>query len=313
MKSKQEILVEVLDHKIDSAKVGVIVRGITEIDPVEAVRCLAVKNEKKYYLASVGYTTEKQSEDDRLAISNMIEDAVRWRSKAELAGRVIAFVKNDSDKLHSLAEFDIITTRDLSVKLIDERIAEANNAPTEKFWTALRATSSYYSFDVLYEFMQAVSQCPDENEAIARNMWHLGLLCDYDILNTNIRPEDRLARNRELIIIIGQLSDESRKKISSALTRSIKENNVELQTAYRLLQDYFKYGRKDTLRQLSYNMVQQLFVAPKAKKKTGKDNKKDDDTPITAQPLKVKEIEKLIAESVVDPTEEAEQTLRDFF
>lgn len=312
MKSKQEILVEVLDDKLNYAKVGVIVRGITEIDPVEAVRRLAVKSKRKYYLSSVGYGTEKQPEDDILAISNMIEDAVRWRSKTELAGRVIAFVKNDSDKLHSLAELDVVTTRDLSAKLIDERIAEANNAPTEKFWTALKATSSYYSFDVLYEFVQAVSQCPDENEAIARNMWHLGLLCDYDILNTNIKPEDRLARNRELIIIIGQLSDESRKKISSALTRSIKENNAELQDAYRLLQEYFKYGRKDTLRQLSYNVVQQLFIAPKPKKKKG-NNKKDDDTPITVQPLKSKEIEKLIAESIVEPTEETEQTMHDFF
>lgn len=124
MKSKQEILVEVLAHKLSSAKVGVIVRGITEIDPVEAVRCLVAKNEEKYYLASVGYGTEKQPKDDKLAISNMIEDAVRWRSKTELAGRVIAFVKNDSDKLHSLAEFDIVTTRDLSVKLIDERIEQ---------------------------------------------------------------------------------------------------------------------------------------------------------------------------------------------
>lgn len=312
MKSKQEILVEVLDSKVNDAKVGVIVRGITDIDPVEAARSLAERNEKKYYLASVGYGTEKQPESASLAISNMIEDAVFWRSKTELSGRVIAFVKNDSDKLHSLAEFDEVTTRDLSVKLLEERIVESSNAPTEKFWTALKATSSYYSFDVLYEFVQAVRQCPDENEAIARNMWHLGLLCDYDILNTNIKPEERLARNRELIIIIGQLSDESRKKISSALTRSIKENNVELQAAYRLLQEYFKYGRKDTLRQLSYNVVQQLFIAPKPKKKNG-NNKTDDDTPITVQPLKAKEIEKLIAESIVEPTEETEQTLRDFF
>ena len=129
MKSKQEILVEVLDDKLNYAKVGVIVRGITEIDPVEAVRRLAVKSRRKYYLSSVGYGTEKQPEDDILAISNMIEDAVRWRSKTELAGRVIAFVKNDSDKLHSLAELDVVTTRDLSAKLSDERIAEDNNAP----------------------------------------------------------------------------------------------------------------------------------------------------------------------------------------
>lgn len=313
MRSKQEILVDVLNAKLNEAKVGVIVRGITEIDPVAAVTCLASKNGKKYYISAVGYGIEQQYENETIAVSNMIEDAVRWRSEPELAGKVIAFVKNDSDKLHSLAEFDVATTRDLSLSLIDGRIAEASNAPTEKFWRALKDTSSYYSFDVLYEFVLAVCQCPDENEAIARNMWHLGLLCDYDILNTNIKPEERLSRNRELIIIIGQLSDESRKKISSALTRSIKENNAELQAAYRLLQDYFKYGRKDTLKHLSYNVVQQLFVAPKpAKKKQEKDPKKDPE-PITVQPLKTKEIEKLIAEIIVDPAEEAEKTLRDFF
>jgi len=48
----------------------------------------------------------------------------------------------------------------------------------------------------------------------------MGLLCDYDILNSNVKPDERLSRNRELITIIGQLSEESRKKISRALTRS---------------------------------------------------------------------------------------------
>ena len=184
----------------------------------------------------------------------------------------------------------------MSLQLIEERIAESQNAPCEKFWNALKETSSYYSFDILYEFIEAVCLCPDENIAIPMNMWHLGLLCDSDILNTNIKPDERLSRNRELIIIIGQLSDESRKKISSALTRSSKENNTELQTAYRHLQEYFKYGRKDTLKQLSYNVVQQLFVAPKSKKK--KDTRGQDDPnngskePISVQPLKTKEIDK---------------------
>lgn len=313
MKDKQEILVEVLKIKLENAKVGIIVRGITEIDPIAAIKSIASKNEQKYYAASVGYESDQSYEDDSVAVSNMIEDAVRWRSEPDLAGRVIAFVKNDSDKLHSLAELDGVTTRDLSLQLIDSRISEANNAPSEKFWTALKDTSSYYSFDVLYEFVEAVCQCPDANEAIAKNMWRLGLICDYDILNTNIKPEERLSRNRELIIIIGQLSDESRKKISSALTRSIKGNNSELQNAYRLLQDYFKYGRKDTLQQLSYNVVQQLFVAPKTKNRAGKEGKKDDDTTVTVQPLKTKEIEKLIAEIIVEPTDEAKKTLQGFF
>lgn len=316
MKTKQEILVNVLSAKLKSAKVGVIVRGITDIDPVVAIDTLSHDNETKYYVSAVGYRVTEAYETEMLAVSHMIEDAVRWRSEPALAGKIIAFVKSDSDKLHSLAEFDEVTTRDLSLQLIEERISESQNAPCEKFWNALKDTSSYYSFDILYEFIDAVCQSPDENVAIPMNMWHLGLLCDYDILNTNIKPEERLSRNRELIIIIGQLSDESRKKISSALTRSSKENNTELQTAYRHLQEYFKYGRKDTLKQLSYNVVQQLFVAPKSKKK--KDNTGDDPNnggkdPVAVQPLKSKEINKLIADIVVDPTDEDMETLRDFF
>lgn len=316
MKNKQEILVNVLSAKLENAKVGVIVRGITDIDPVAAIDTLSHDNKTKYYVSAVGYSVTEAYETDMLVVSHMIEDAVRWRSEPTLAGKIVAFVKSDSDKLHSLAEFDEVTTRDLSLRLIDERISESQNAPCEKFWNALKETSSYYSFDILYEFIDAVCQSPDENAAIPMNMWHLGLLCDYDILNTNIKPEERLSRNRDFIIIIGQLSDESRKKISSALTRSSKENNTELQTAYRHLQDYFKYGRKDTLKQLSYNVVQQLFVAPKSKKKkdtTGDDPNNGEKDPVAVQPLKSKEINKLIADIVVDPTDEDLETLRDFF
>ena len=317
MKTKQEILVNVLSAKLENAKVGVIVRGITGIDPVAAIDTLSRNNEAKYYVSAVGYNITEAYETDMVAVSHMIEDAVRWRSEPALAGKIIAFVKSDSDKLHSLAEFDEVTTRDLSLQLIEERIAESQNAPCEKFWNALKETSSYYSFDILYEFIEAVCLCPDESIAIPMNMWHLGLLCDSDILNTNIKPEERLSRNRELIIIIGQLSDESRKKISSALTRSSKENNTDLQVAYRHLQEYFKYGRKDTLKQLSYNIVQQLFGAPKSKKKkdmSGQDEPNDGGRePITIQPLKSKEIDKLIADIIVDPTEDGLETLRDFF
>lgn len=319
MKTKQEILVKVLSAKLGSSKVGVIVRGITDIDPVAAIDTLSQNNKTKYYVSAVGYNLSESYETDFLTVSYMIEDAVKWRSEPALAGKIITFVKNDSDKLHSLAEFDEVTTRDLSLQLVEERICQAQNVPSEKFWKALKETSSYYSFDLLYEFIEAVHQCPDEHTAIPTNMWHLGLLCDYEILNTNIKPEERLARNRELIIIIGQLSDESRKKISSALTRSSKENNTELQTAYRHLQEYFKYGRKDTLKQLSYNVVQQLFLAPKTKKKKDLDGQDDSGNEgketIAIQPLKSKEIDKLVADIVVEsnPSEEDIETLRDFY
>ena len=68
MKSKQEILVDVLNAKLNEAKVGVIVRGITEIDPVAAVTCLASKNGKKYYVSAVGYGIEQQYENETIAV-----------------------------------------------------------------------------------------------------------------------------------------------------------------------------------------------------------------------------------------------------
>lgn len=315
MKTKQEILINVLGSKLESTKVGVIVRGITDIDPVAAITTLSNINATKYYVSVVGYNLSSSYETDRFSVSCIIEDAVKWRSEPILAGRIIVFVKNDSDKLHSLAEFDEITTRDLSLSLIEERIHKSQNVPCENFWTALRESSSYYSFEILYEFIEAVCQSICENDAIPMNMWRLGLLCDYDILNTNIKPDERLSRNRELIIIIGQLSNETRKKISNALTRSSKENNTELQTAYRHLQEYFKYGRKDTLKQLYYNVVQQLLVAPKSKKKrdTKGQNDPNNGSKDTVEPLKTKEIDKIVADIVVNPTEEDLETLRDFF
>lgn len=314
MKSKQELLVDVLLQKLETAKVGVIVRGIIDIDPVTAVTAIAAQKGQKYYVASVGYTDCKTEKNELVDVSTMIEDAVKWRSMTELAGRIVAFVRNDSDKMHSLAEFDVVTTRDLSVQLLTERATSASNAPSERFWAALCNSSSYYSFDILYEFVDAVTKCPDENMAIAKNMWHLGLLCDYDILNANIKPEERLIRNRELIIIIGQLSEESRKKISRALTKSAKENNSELQDAYRNLQEYFKYGRKETLQHLSYNIVQQLFVAQKPAKRR-KDNGEitpDPDPDPVVQPLRTRDLEKMIAEIIVEPTDEAMETLHEF-
>lgn len=312
MITKQEILVEVLRQRLDVAKIGVIVRGIVDVDPIAAISSISNSNSQKYYVAAVGYDGYEASETDLLTVSPMIEDAVKWRSNPELAGRIIAFVRNDSDKLHSLAEFDTVTTRDLSIQLLSERIIQANNTPSAKFWSALRDTSSYYSFDLLYEFVAAVYEYPNENEAIAKNMWHLGLLCDYDILNTNVKPEDRLSKNRELIIIIGQLSEESRKKISKALTKSSKENNNDLHNAYRNLQEYFKYGHKNTLQHLSYNIVQQLLVSPKAVSPKKKGEEPPDSPPTDkATPLRARDVESIIAETIVDPSDEDIDTLQE--
>ena len=112
------------------------------------------------------------------------EKAVLWRSMPECAGKIIVFIRNDTDKLHSLAEFDVITTRDIARFLIEQQISSENNAPTNSFWTALRATSDYYTFEALHEFVQSVVESGNSTEAIPRNMWRLNLLQDVEILGT---------------------------------------------------------------------------------------------------------------------------------
>lgn len=307
---KQEILVEILDAKLQNAKVGVIVRGITNVDPVAAIQTLADSRKTKYYVSVVGYNSSEFSETDSLAASNLIEDAVKWRSDPSLAGRIIAFVESDSDKLHSLAEFDEVTTRDLSLRLIDKQISASKNDPCRKFWEALRETSSYYSFDILCEFIEACKTSNESNDAIPVNMWRLGLLKDSCILNTNIKPGKRLSGNREFITKIGQLSNETRKKICAALTRSNEENDTELQNAYKYLQDYFKYGKQESLEHLSYDVVERLLGKSRRKKDS---RGKDGESKSSTAPLKTQEVDKIIADVVVSPTEDKLETLREFY
>ena len=76
----------------------------------------------RLYCAAVGYAGIDPKEMDGYTLSDSIEKAVLWRSMPDLAGRIIAVISNDTDKLHSLAEFDIVTTRDLSRYLIGEQL-----------------------------------------------------------------------------------------------------------------------------------------------------------------------------------------------
>ena len=101
----------------------------------------------------------------------------------EYAGKIAVFVSSDSDKLHSLAEFDIISTRDLSQHLIAEQIKCESNTPTHNFWAALAENADYFSFDAICDFVSSVQNAQDQSEAIPANMWRLNLLSDSAILS----------------------------------------------------------------------------------------------------------------------------------
>ena len=265
MIDKQQIVVDLLNERLPQTKVGIIVKGVDSIDADKITASVAESTGQYIYAAAVGYPIADTDEKNNYILSDSIEKAVLWRSMPECAGHIVVFISNDTDKLHSLAEFDVVSVRDLSQHLIGAQIKNDNNTPTHNFWTALSDASDYFSFEAISDFVAAVGEANEQSAAIPVNMWRLNLLSDPDILSTKNKPEDRLRRNRELIISIGQLSEDSRKKLSRSLARTKTKDKDRLQTAYRALQNFYKYAKKSTLQELDFTTVQELFSASQKK------------------------------------------------
>lgn len=265
------------------------------------------------YVVAVGYGISADVEEENYTLTTSIEKAVLWRSVPEYAGNIVVFVKTDTDKLHSLAELDVVSLKDVSKYLLEQQISNENNIPTQNFWRALQQTSDYCSFEAIMEFVRAVTNEETAAEAIPNNMWRLNLLCDTDILGTKYKPDERLTKNRELIFAIGQLSEDSRKKLSRSLARTTGDDRVRLQNAYNLLQNLYKYGNRDTLRKLDFATVQELFSASKANESKKKKNPPKttegtetdtSDVTVEAAPIRQKELGQLISDVIVNGDEE---------
>lgn len=314
MIDKQSLVIGLLIEKMTDSKVGILAKGIDGIQPDEIAVELSSQRKSHVYIAAVGYGISADVEKAEYTLTPSIEKAVLWRSFPEYAGSIVVFVKTDTDKLHSLAEFDVISLKDVSKYLLEQQITNESNTPTQNFWRALQQTSDYYSFEAIMKFVQAVSDEGTAAEAIPNNMWRLNLLCDADILGTKYKSDERLTRNRELIFAIGQLSEDSRKKLSRSLARTKGKDRARLQNAYNLLQNLYKYGNRDTLKQLDFATVQELFSASKAnesKKKKKKPSKTPEgtgiDTPdvtLEAAPIRPKELGQLISDAIVNGDKE---------
>lgn len=313
MLEKQTLVTDLLRDKLYEAKVGILAKGIGSIDPEAVAIALSKQRDSHIYVTAVGYDISHEKVEDSYTITPAVEKAVLWRSMPEYAGSIVVFVKNDTDKLHSLAEFEFLSLKDLSKYLLELQIKGDNNTPTQNFWRALQQTSDYYSFDAILEFVNAVAASEAVAEAIPANMWRLNLLCDTDILSTKSNPQERLNRNRELILAIGQLSEESRKKLSRSLARTKPADKDRLQKAYNNLQNLYKYGKRDTLRFLDFATVQELFSASKAndaKKKNNPQKPNPDDPNNTTEeitessPIRPKELKQLISDAIVNGDEE---------
>lgn len=317
MMNKQELVTALLCRHLSEVKVGIIVKGVDNILPEKIIKAIASEG-KHLYAAAIDYDEVVEHSDELYDITVSIEKAVLWRSTLECAGSIVVFIRNDADKLHSLAEFEVITTRDIARYLIETQISSDNNTPTNNFWNALQNTSDYYTFDDLYDFVSAVAVSDKPAEAIPQNMWRLNLLEDSEILGSKSNPVERLDKNRGLILSIGQLSEVSRKQLSRALVRIKAKDKERLQKAYRRLQNLYKYGSRDTIKTLDLETVQELFFASK---KTEKKKKKEAPAPngeapdvpeeINTTPIHHKELDQIISAAVVSGDEEAQENIRD--
>lgn len=301
MMDKQELLIAFLKEQMNENRIGIIVKGVDGIAPEDIIKKLAIEG-KHLYVVAVDYDGIFEYSGRDYSIANSVEKAVLWRSMPECAGNILVFIKNDTEKMHSLAEFEIITIRDVARFLVKEQIKSVNNVPTNNFWKALWETSDYYTFDALLEFVSAVNESQNYSEAIPQNMWRLNLLQDNKVMNTSSEPEERLAKNRDLIFAIGQLSEESRKRLSRSLAKVREGDKERLWKSYHNLQNFYKYGKKDTLKLMDFDTVQELFSASQKSSKKGSRTKEPGGGNFA--PIRAKELGSIVSEALVSGTEE---------
>lgn len=144
MTEREKLTKKLLLSKLSTAKIGVFAKGFKNIDPEIIAKTLAEGMSAHLYVSIVGYKVLPRS-DEKLTISNRIEDAVKWRSVQEYAGRILVMANGDTEKQHSLQELDFVTMRELTIAMVNEEKAAQSNVPTTKFWDALIAQSSYYT------------------------------------------------------------------------------------------------------------------------------------------------------------------------
>lgn len=267
------ILTSLLCNRMSDAKLGIVVRGIRQIDPVQIAETVAWTLNRQLAIAVIGYDFAFQTSDNdvsedgqngpSLEIATTIETAVTWRNQtSDYAGRILVFVPGEVDKLGSLHSLDILTTRDLTVHLLRwacERAAR--NAPQRRFWQALEAIAATLPFSMLLDFTRVVAAQPDNVNAIPTELWRLGLLEDSALLNADVDISERLERNRELITAIGQLSDKSRKRMNQVLQRATGERDRELRVSAQQLREFFATGTLVLLQKLRLDSVEQLIEA----------------------------------------------------
>lgn len=266
MLSRKEIAARALTKKLASAKVGVVAIGSIVDEPEWVIERVAA--DRSVPLHAVLVVAPPIRPIANVVLASTIEAAVEWRNTPELAGHIVVFVPGEVDKLHSLADLDTLSPRDLTLTTFDWASDKFRDFPLRiRAWNALRRLADTLPLAMVEAFAAAVEadQANDEENlyAISDNLWRLGLLPDRGLLNLRTDPDERLRHNRSLMMEVSQLSEASRRRIAAALRAD--PDNRDLRSAYGALQAFNRYGRRDDLRNLSVALVDDLVRVSRPK------------------------------------------------
>ena len=312
MTGREDLTRKLLLSKLSTAKIGVFVKGYKDINPAAIVEALAAEIGVHLYAAIVGYGAVPRT-DAKLTISDRIEDAVKWRSIQEYAGRILVIVNGDTEKQHSLQELDLVTMRELTIAMVNEEKAAQSNVPTMKFWDALIAQSSYYKFEAVERFIKTVHSKGTVGTAIPSSLWCLSLLRDDSILESRCNPELALADNRRLIADAGQLSAEATKRLSSWLVHAKADEREELQKKYNLLQKYIEFGENKYLQDLDFATVKKFLSVSKKAEPAPLGPADHRLAPEGNQPLKIRDIDSDLIEALFHGDQERIKDIQNLF
>lgn len=306
---KNDILSAVILKKLKSIQVGIIVQGVGNIDPEKIVKLVKRQHKDKIYAAVIGYSITDHNDNSDYVIDPTIQKAVLWRSDPKYSRNIIVFIEHDSEKLNSLAEFDRISSNNLSKYILEQKADQETSKPIHKFWKSLANTSDYYPFESISDFVNSI-RSGKETSDIPDNMWRLNLLRDESIFDSKIQPIERLLRNQDLILELGQLTANSRKNISSVLLKAPEDEKSKLQEAFSNMQEYYKYGDSNILKKLDFQSVSELLSAASSSSKKRKEKQKANATKDTNY-LHQDDINNAIIKSILELDSDCAAALQD--
>lgn len=303
----------VIKEKLEKKPVGVIIKGVSEIDPIRIVEQLASDLNEKLYVCINGYN-EEDIQSDTYTVSTKIEDAVDWRSTPQYEGKILVFLKEEVPKTHSLSEFVQVNTRDITEVLLEwaQNVVElSDNIPEQKFWDSLYKESDTFPLNLIEEFAASVYGSDKDINIIPSNMWRLGLLKDNEIVSSQQNASERLERNRNLLLEMGLLSEESRKRLSGVLSKASEDDRKRLKAPFMHLRNYYRTGSKEILKSLDLDVVEELLKASKPKKSPKKQGGRKGDTNKGNGPLKGSGLERQISLKAIDGSIDSQEGLKE--